>query len=147
MTTFYYSPSVNGFYNSDVYAAENLPLDAISLSKERYEELRDGQSGVKRIALNANGVPALVDVVVDDEQMAANRERYWRDTEIARIQWLRERHRDELELSSPTSLTAEQYVELLAYLQLLRDWPQSDNFPDQDFRPVKPEWIVEQINP
>lgn len=143
MTNFYYSPSVKGFYNTDVYASEHLPLDAIEISKARYEELRDGQSGLKRIALDADGIPALVDVVVDNEEMAASRERYWRDSEIARIQWLRERHRDELELSSPTSLSAEQYSELLTYLQLLRDWPQSLDFPVQELRPARPSWLIE----
>lgn len=143
MTNFYYSPSANGFYNSDVYASEHLPLDAIGISKERYEELRDGQSGLKRIALDADGIPALIDVAVNADELAANRERNWRDSEIVRVQWLRERHRDELELSSPTSLSAEQYSELLTYLQLLRDWPQSLDFPVQELRPAQPSWLFE----
>jgi hypothetical protein len=144
MTDFFYCPTNNGFYNTDVYAPEHMPSGVIAISKERYIGLRDGQSGLKRIALGADGVPALVDVVVDSDELAANTERYWRDTEIERVKWLRERHRDELEMSASTSLNRDQYSELLIYLQLLRDWPQTDNFPDQGFRPLKPGWIAER---
>ena len=71
-------------------------------------------------------------------------ERQWRDGEIEAIKWLRERHRDQLDLSLPTTLTATQFVELLDYLQLLRDWPQAKSFPDQKYRPTIPAWIAEQ---
>ncbi|OEC51163.1 hypothetical protein A7K61_26125 [Pseudomonas sp. AP42] len=57
---------------------------------------------------------------------------------------MRERHRDELELGSATSLTTDQYGELLAYMQFLRDWPQSTKFPTQKYRPKKPGWIDQQ---
>ncbi|OCW20994.1 hypothetical protein C9382_11840 [Pseudomonas aylmerensis] len=59
--------------------------------------------------------------------------------------WLRERHRDQLEISRETTLSAEQFTELLEYMQDLRDWPQSPDFPDIEQRPVPPAWIAEQI--
>lgn len=71
-------------------------------------------------------------------------ERVWRDAEIVRVAWLRDRHRDEVELGGETSITAEQYAELLAYLQALRDWPQSADFPDNRHRPLSPGWIAGQ---
>jgi hypothetical protein len=74
----------------------------------------------------------------------ASTERRWRDGEVEAVKWLRERHRDEVELGGATSLTVEQYGELLAYMQSLRDWPQSAKFPTQKYRPKKPGWIDQQ---
>lgn len=69
-------------------------------------------------------------------------ERLWRDSEIDSIKWLRERHRDESDLKRDTTLTEGQFAQLLAYFQLLRDWPQNSKFPASEFRPVKPDWMV-----
>lgn len=71
-------------------------------------------------------------------------ERAWRDTAVNAVLWLRERHRDEQDLQRSTTLTGDRFAELLAYLQALRDWPQSDQFPEIEHRPVVPFWIVEQ---
>lgn len=71
-------------------------------------------------------------------------ERAWRDAEIVRVAWVRDRHRDEVELAVTTTITAEQYTELLAYIRALRDWPAGAEFPAVDHRPPVPEWIAEQ---
>lgn len=71
-------------------------------------------------------------------------EREWRDAEIESVKWLRERHRDEVDSSRPTTLTPVQSGELLDYVQALRDWPQSLKFPTLKYRPKKPAWIVLQ---
>lgn len=78
---------------------------------------------------------------INDEEVAA---RAWRDAEIYRVTWLRDRHRDELELSSDTTLSADQYAELLAYIKALRDWPATAGFPAQLSQPVVPEWVASQ---
>ncbi|MBC6626157.1 phage tail assembly chaperone [Pseudomonas sp.] len=74
----------------------------------------------------------------------ASTERRWRDGELESVKWLRERHRDEVELGGATSLTVEQYGELLGYMQSLRDWPQASDFPDTKHRPIRPTWIDQQ---
>ncbi|NBF06401.1 hypothetical protein GV819_29380 [Pseudomonas sp. Fl5BN2] len=71
-------------------------------------------------------------------------ERNWRDTELASFMWLRERHRDQLEIEAPTSIDGEQFKALLVYMQALRDWPQSSDFPDARYRPAAPPWVAEQ---
>ncbi len=76
---------------------------------------------------------------------AANEERRWRDLELQGVAWLRERHRDQAELGSDTTISADQYSELLTYMQQLRDWPQSVSFPDASKRPVPPDWIKDQV--
>ncbi|VVN31469.1 hypothetical protein PS663_04876 [Pseudomonas fluorescens] len=55
--------------------------------------------------------------------------------------WLRERHRDQQEIGADATLESEQFKELLVYTQALRDWPQSPNFPNIEYRPVTPTWI------
>ena len=77
------------------------------------------------------------------EQLEAA-ERAWRDASVSAVLWLRERHRDEQDLQRSTTLTGERFAELLAYLQSLRDWPQSEQFPEAEHRPVAPPWIAEQ---
>ena len=74
----------------------------------------------------------------------ADDERAWRDAELSSVVWLRERHRDQREIGGSITLTGEQFVELLVYMQALRDWPQSPVFPDNLHRPTAPDWIAEQ---
>jgi len=71
-------------------------------------------------------------------------ERTWRDTALASLVWLRDRHRDQLDIEVATTLSGEQFTELLVYMQALRDWPQAPDFPDSQHRPVAPAWIAEQ---
>lgn len=81
---------------------------------------------------------------VPSEAWRVAAERSWRDGELARMVWLRDRHRDQLEISYPTTLTPAQFTDLLTYMQALRDWPQSPDFPLTEHRPVAPPWIAEQ---
>ncbi|MFJ2538480.1 hypothetical protein [Pseudomonas sp. NPDC087614] len=71
-------------------------------------------------------------------------EREWRDGAMSAVLWLRKRHRDQLEIEVGTTLSAEQFNELLVYMQALRDWPQSPDFPDSQHRPAALVWIAEQ---
>lgn len=70
------------------------------------------------------------------------REREWRDAQLSESLWMRNRHRDQVEIGVSTTLTTEQFLELLSYQQALRDWPQSDKFPDSAFRPAAPSWYA-----
>lgn len=74
---------------------------------------------------------------------SAEDERKWRDELLPVYGALRDRHRDEIELGRGTTLTSAQYAELLALLQALRDWPQSELFPAVEHRPVPPDWLTE----
>lgn len=79
------------------------------------------------------------------EANVIEQERMWRDNELSSVIWLRDRHRDQLDLGAETTLTPEQFTGLLMYMQELRDWPQSANFPDSQRRPTAPGWIAEQV--
>lgn len=79
--------------------------------------------------------------VVTDPAVIA---RTWRDTEILRVSWLRDRHRDEVEIGDATTITIAQYAELLAYIKALRDWPATPVFPSDESRPIAPDWVASQ---
>lgn len=72
-------------------------------------------------------------------------ERFWRDGQIEALRWLRERHLDELTLAVDTTLTGEQFSQLLEYLNALRNWPQSAFFPDRARRPSPAPWILDYL--
>ena len=141
--TIFYSVSAPGFFNSDTHTKKQIPADAIAISKDVYLMLLQGESIGKRISIDEQGSPILVDPVYDPSQWGYL-ERIWRDTEIENVQWLRERHRDESDLERAHTLTPEQFSQLLSYLQDLRDWPQSPDFPAREQRPIQPDWIAEQ---
>ncbi|CAH0275837.1 tail fiber assembly protein [Pseudomonas mediterranea] len=81
------------------------------------------------------------------EERGDLKERGWRDSQLHNVQWLRERHRDEVELGLSSTLTDEQFKELLIYMQSLRNWPQDAHFPQVQWRPSAPQWIAEQVLP
>ena len=72
---------------------------------------------------------------------SASAERSWRDSELAEWIWLRDRHRDQLDLEVAPSLEPHQFTELLIYLQQLRDWPQTGEFPEMSERPKAPDFL------
>lgn len=61
-----------------------------------------------------------------------------RDQLLSDTQWLVQRHRDQIEVAEPTTLTADQYKALLTYRQALRDVPTQSGFPDNIIFPKYP---------
>ena len=53
--------------------------------------------------------------------------------------WMCRRQEDQLRRGRPTSLTDDQYNELLDYRQALRDWPVSGDY-NEPF-PIPPGWM------
>ncbi|WP_239692735.1 MULTISPECIES: phage tail assembly chaperone [unclassified Pseudomonas] len=137
----FYSPSTQTTYLYGFHAS--IPEDAVEMSEALYQSVIGNPAIGKVRAHDEHGVPYLVDapLLVTDLSM---RERAWRDTELSSVKWLRERHRDQLEIEAPTSIDGKQFKELLVYMQSLRDWPQSPDFPQTENRPVAPSWIAEQ---
>ncbi|MCY0108711.1 phage tail assembly chaperone [Pseudomonas monsensis] len=137
----FYAASTGGFYDDAVHSV--MPDDVVKITAQMRSDLLLGETRSLVIVADADGNPVLEAPEIDLESQA-HRERMWRDGEIEDVKWLRERHRDELEMSSDTTLTVDQYQALLAYLKYLRDWPQSQKFPDERARPEQPDWIASQ---
>lgn len=138
-----YSPSTGCTYLPAIHG-ENIPGDAVEISEGVFELVIANPVPGKVRAHDDKGLPYLVDapVVVPDPGAI---ERAWRDTELSSVMWLRDRHRDQLDIGTETTLAAEQFAGLLVYMQELRDWPQSPDFPDSQHRPTAPDWIAEQV--
>jgi hypothetical protein len=122
-----------------------IPNDAVAISEARFLEVLANPPLGKRRGHDEGGLPILVDMLPPSSEDLAAEERAWRDAEVLRVSWLRDRHRDQVEVGAATTLSAEQFAELLAYLQALRDWPQGEQFPLIDHRPIAPPWLIEQI--
>lgn len=145
MDKYFYSSSTGGVYRKGVHG--DIPADALAISDTTYtacfaETLAPG----KVVMPGQDGMPQIVDMPIASPD-PATLERLWRDGELASVMWLRERHRDQVEIEADTTLSTDQFKSLLVYVQALRDWPQSPEFPDRERRPVALAWLSEQQNP
>ena len=140
--TIYYSGNPRGFYDDRLHG-ENIPAGAKEITEELRQALLDGQSQGKIIREDADGYPVLIEPPPLTPEEVAAIERNWRNAKLAATDGDVTRHRDELEEGSATTLSAEQYTALQAYRRQLRDWPQGEEFPLADHRPVAPTWFTE----
>lgn len=139
--TRFYSQSTGCTYLPEIHG-KNMPADALEISEAVYlAVIASPEPG--RIRSHVDGLPVLIDPPPASAEQLAELERRWRDGELQAVTWLRERHRDQLEIGTATTLTAEQFTELLVYMQQLRDWPQTPEFPDSSARPVAPPWLAD----
>lgn len=136
MKKFFFCPETLGLYPGAPYG-DAIGKECIELSEDEYRALA-GHS----LALDASGRPVLASSLPLTVEQLEAAERSWRDYELRSSEWLIARHRDELDMGQSTTLTAEQYGELLAWRQLLRDWPAAAAFPDAAGRPAPPEWLA-----
>ncbi|MFJ2488037.1 phage tail protein [Pseudomonas sp. NPDC087639] len=138
----YYSKSTDCTYLDRVHSV--MPDDVIEISDALYQEVFANPMLGKIRSLDESGLPILIDPPGLTSEEREKLERSWRDEQINTVLWLRERHRDQLDLNQTPSLTTEQFSELLIYIRSLRDWPQSPDFPSAEARPIVPSWIAEQ---
>lgn len=139
----YYSKETGCTYLPGVHG-NNMPADAVPIPESIYLSVIANPVPGKLRGHDADGLPVLVDALPPDPDTLADIERQWRDAAINQVQWLINRHRDEVEIGLPTTLVAEQFSELLLYVQRLRDWPAAPLFPDVSGRPIAPDWLAEQ---
>jgi len=137
----FYSQSTGCTYLEGLHAL--IPEDAVAISQDRVLSVIGNPEPGKVRAHDDSGLPILSEPPADRLESA---ERSWRDAEIMHVQWLRDRHRDQLDLEQPPTLSTEQFSELLTYIRSLRDWPQSPEFPAIESRPKEPSWITDQTS-
>lgn len=139
----FFSPSTCGAYLLEVHGSD-MPADVVEVAASVWQSLLDELSrSPKKMSSRPNGQPVLIDPPPLDSEVLAETERAWRDAQLALSDPLVSRHRDEIEESGATSITAEQYAELQAYRRQLRDWPQGSQFPLAEHRPIAPLWLTE----
>ncbi|MBC3208865.1 phage tail protein [Pseudomonas sp. SWRI111] len=137
--TRFYSRTTGNTYLSGYHT--RLPDDAVEIDEARYESvIANPVAGTER-SHDDQGLPILVELAPADEQSAIQA-KVWREQEFNRVVWLRDRHRDEVELMKTATLSDAEYLSLLTYLQALRKWPQAKKFPAKRSRPKKPAWMT-----
>lgn len=122
-----------------------LPMEQelIEVSQFEYDLLIEAQGRGEVISLQDGRPMAKLPEFKEADLLAG--ERIWRDKTLNNVLWLNERHRDELYLKRETTLSDAEFYSFLEYLQRLREWPQSDDFPSPEKRPAPPAWINEQF--
>lgn len=120
-----------------------IPKSAKPVSAEVFAKTLQRQEGVPYL-LDNGSIEFRPASGISPEERQARTERGWRDNELLRAGGLRDRHRDEVELGIATTLPDDRFAELLGYMQALRAWPQSADFPDSLHRPEAPTWLAEQ---
>lgn len=126
-----------------IKGVHEIPPNAVQIDDQRWYEVTQDNSCVWHLS-EFGELTQRPKAVVDDGQLPFEFEREWRNQAVASTEWLVTRHRDEQGLDRPTTLTTEQFAELLTYRQALRDWPQSSDFPSHEHRPPAPAWIADQ---
>jgi hypothetical protein len=137
--TVFYSPDTGYFYDDQVCSF--IPEDAREFDAEERDALLAQVSHGKRLVCGPEGLPVLMDAPAQSHEELAEVERYWRSVQLTVTDGVVTRHRDEVEEGSPKTLTPTQYTELQAYRRLLRNWPESGEFPLLQHRPPAPEWL------
>lgn len=140
----FYSPTTRSFYSLEINGA-NMPGDVVEISQEYHAQVLAGEAAGMVIISDEEGKPVLTQPPPPSQEAVAAIERVWRDLQLKSAEWVASRHRDELDMQLHTTLTVEQFAQLLQFRQQLRDWPADDDFPLIEHRPTPPEWLVDQL--
>lgn len=122
----YYVPSSGGFRESAIHT---IPSDAVAITADEHRALLDAQARGCSIQPGPGGRPVAVEPPAPGAEQLAAAIRSERDRRLSAVLWLRDRHRDELELGLATTLNVAQYSALMTYIQALRDLPEQAGFP------------------
>ncbi|EGF94648.1 Uncharacterised protein [Brevundimonas diminuta] len=126
--TIAFSATTLAFYDLNTWP-HDLPDFPALLSAEDHTRILAELSTGRVLAADESGRPITLDPPTLSAQAMAAEARRRRDTEIAAVRWLVERHRDEQALQISPSLTAEDYRLVQEHVQALRDVPEQDGFP------------------
>lgn len=138
----FYSAEAGGFFSSQI-SGNNVPSDVVEITSAEHLTLLNGLREGRLISIDEEGRPSLGDLPIPVDRDVSKEERDWRDQAMVVAIGMRDCHRDQLEIEVDTTLSSDQFKELLIYMQALRDWPQTDEFPNSEHRPKAPVWIAE----
>lgn len=134
MNKMYYSKQTGGFYTIEIHG-DNIPTDAVGITKQQHAALLQGQSEGKIIAADENGHPTLIDTPVPTTEQLASNIRRERDRALKAL---------DVVVSNPlrfSELPEEQRGEAATYRRLLLDVPQQKGFPTTYEIPKTPSWL------
>lgn len=135
----FYCSKNKGFYLSQLHR-DAIPDGAVEITEKEYEALKAGQSAGQIITANDKGEPILENHPPLSKEQVESSARAARDEAIASSMWIAERHRSEVSIGAESTITEQQYIQLLTYHQSLRDWPAQPGWPEIDM-PTEPDWL------
>lgn len=141
----FYSPSNRGCLDSEMQM-NCMPTDCIPISEEQFQDfitIRDGYI-LTHDGVNLPRFQKLSEYYPDYINIQRQLWREQRNHYLLQTDGIVERHRDQKDLGGLTSLTDQQYKEVLLYRQFLRDWPTSTDFY-KGILPQQPDFLV--LNP
>jgi hypothetical protein len=128
---------VIGFYADDIHGEAGTPDQAEPISDETWETLLNGQSDGKRMRLNQDGSPDLVDPPpLTADQLAANA-RAQRNAALAATDWIVAQQQEHI-LNGTAPADPARFKAYATYRQALRDVPQQTSFPHEIAWPAEP---------
>lgn len=110
-----------GFYDDNIH--KHIPKNCIAISDELHEEMLSSNKTTFKII--SNKVVLMEKPAEDVLNEKLDIIRGHRNHLINESLWLIQRHRDELELGITTTLSKDKYIEVLTYIQSLRDLPKT----------------------
>lgn len=125
-----------------IEGVHDIPASAVLIDADRWYEVTQDIGCTWLLSEKGKLSKRAKPILVEDPEKF---EREWRNQVVASTEWLVTRQRDEQDLDRPTTLTTEQFAQLLLYRQGLRDWPQAAEFPDAEHRPAAPDWLADQV--
>lgn len=120
----YFSPSLGGFFRSDVHG-DNMPADSLPLTKEDYQALLAGQSAGKIIQPGASGFPILVDAApraMTREMIEESRLRAYADPLVGSDRYFAEAQRESL-LGNAEAAEAAKALGLARFAEIQAEYP------------------------
>ena len=122
------------------------PADELTeITWAQHKALLAAQAAGKVIQIGKDNQPIAVDPPEPTREQLIAAEDAWIAAQVLSTEPLVSRHRDERDMDEPTTLSASQFSELLAYRKALRWWPEQTNFPQAKDRPQEPAWLAEAI--
>jgi hypothetical protein len=134
------SRTIVAFYDDTISPAPD-GANTIELTDAQYRMLLDGQATGRRMAVDDDNAPTLLDRLPPSDSELAEVTRAARDQALTATDWIVARHQDETLLGAGTTLTAEQFSTLLTYRKALRELPEAEGWPHVDL-PAAPDFVT-----
>ncbi|WPJ20652.1 tail fiber assembly protein [Pseudomonas phage vB_PF_Y1-MI] len=128
----FYSEKVNAFFDDNFKEAyekaNSWPEDAVEVSSEIHQEFGIDQPPEGKQRCFSRGKFKWVREVIslEDMKVSAN---LWRMSMLEKTDGIVSRHRDQLDMEEDTTLSGEEFKELLQFRKALRDWPDHRTYP------------------
>lgn len=133
--------TITAFFDSVFSPAPDGATNIVEITDEQHSMLLAGQGAGKRMAVDINNSPVLLDPLPPSREQVATQKRALRDTALGATDWLVARHQDEKLIGNGTTITADQFAALLKYRQALRDISNAEGWPNIEL-PVAPDFVT-----